>query len=377
MKSASFDRNNPFAAPLIECKPLTRGASAKDTRFVSFDLRGSGIDYEVGDALGVYPENCHDNVTWLIDELDADSDEPVTLTGGVSCSLRDALTRHCSITKVTDELLSLLGSVATDPDQLVKLRAMANDSESAPEGFEPLDLLHTYTSAKPSVGAFVASLAPLQPRLYSISSSLKAHPGEVHLTVGIVRFLNPRGRQCKGVASTFLAGLSPGLRARVFVNKSHGFRPPVDGKIPIIMVGPGTGIAPFRAFLQERRATNATGKNWLFFGDQKRDTDFLYQDELEKYFSEGTLSRLDTAFSRDQDEKVYVQHRMARQGAELWKWLQGGAHFYVCGDAKRMAIDVDDALKQIAVTHGGLNADAAYKFVTDLAKAKRYCRDVY
>jgi sulfite reductase (NADPH) flavoprotein alpha-component len=204
------------------------------------------------------------------------------------------------------------------------------------------------------------------------------HADEVHLTVAVVRYLNPLGRQCRGVASTYLAErLRAGQKAKVFVHASHGFAPPADSSVPMIMVGPGTGVAPFRAFLQERAASAARGRSWLFFGDQRREHDFLYREEIEKWLLDGVLTRLDTAFSRDQADKIYVQQRMLERGREIWAWLEEGAHFYVCGDAKRMAKDVDAALKQIVAEHGGMSADAAAAFVSDLAKAKRYARDVY
>jgi sulfite reductase (NADPH) flavoprotein alpha-component len=223
----------------------------------------------------------------------------------------------------------------------------------------------------------IAALAPLQPRLYSISSSLKAHPEEVHLTVGVVRYTkNDRVR--KGVASTFLTEtLRTRQKVGVFVHTSAGFRLPADGATPIIMVGPGTGIAPFRAFLEERAATGAKGKNWLFFGDQHREFDFLYRVAIEAYAAKGVLTRLDLAFSRDQKEKVYVQHRMRENAKELWAWLQEGAHFYVCGDARRMALDVDHALHAIVAEQGGMSPAAAGEYVKALTKAKRYQRDVY
>jgi sulfite reductase (NADPH) flavoprotein alpha-component len=223
----------------------------------------------------------------------------------------------------------------------------------------------------------IAALAPLAPRLYSISSSLKAHPEEVHLTVGVVRYTkNDRVR--KGVASNFLTET---LRVRqkcgVFVHTSPGFRLPTSGDTPVIMIGPGTGIAPFRAFLADRVATGAKGRNWLFFGDQRREFDFLYRTEMDSYLATGALTRLDVAFSRDQAEKVYVQHRMKDAGKEIWAWLDAGAHVYVCGDARRMALDVDHALHAIVSEHGGMSAEDAKDFVKKLTKAKRYQRDVY
>ena len=233
------------------------------------------------------------------------------------------------------------------------------------------------SGARAPIPEMIAALSPLQPRLYSISSSLKAHPDEVHLTVGVVRYTQG-GRLRKGVASNFLTEtLRTRQKAGVFVHVSPGFRLPADGNAPIIMVGPGTGIAPFRAFLEDRAATGSKGKNWLFFGDQRRAFDFLYQDEMEAYQKNGILTRLDTAFSRDQKEKVYVQQRMLENAPEIWAWLQDGAHFYVCGDARRMALDVDHALHAIVAEQGRMSAAAAKEYVKSLSKTKRYQRDVY
>jgi sulfite reductase (NADPH) flavoprotein alpha-component len=274
-------------------------------------------------------------------------------------------------------MFELLINSAARPDEASALKEILA-SDGCAEGDEVLDLLRQFPSARPEPHEFVTALNPLQPRLYSISSSLKAHPDQVHLTVGVVRYVNGRSRQCKGVCSTFFAErVRPGQKVRVFMHPSHGFSVPADGDTPIIMVGPGTGIAPFRAFLEERKATGAKGGNWLLFGDQQRAYDFLYEDELTAYQRDGLLTRLDTAFSRDQKEKVYVQTRMLEHAAEVWKWLQGGAYFYVCGDAKRMATDVDNALREIVAEQGGMSPEAAKAYVADLTKAKRYQRDVY
>jgi sulfite reductase (NADPH) flavoprotein alpha-component len=245
-----------------------------------------------------------------------------------------------------------------------------------------IDVLHQSKSENPnseipSPADFVRVLKKLQPRLYSISSSPKAHPGQVHLTVGAVRY-EKNGRPRKGVCSTFLPERALGTgKVGIFVHSSPSFRPPANGDTPMIMVGPGTGIAPFRAFLEERRATNATGKNWLFFGDQKAASDFLYREELLGMQESGLLTRLDLAFSRDQPEKIYVQHRMLENAAELYAWLEAGAHFYVCGDAARMAKDVDAALHQVIAQAGGKSPEAAAAYVQSLKTAKRYARDVY
>jgi sulfite reductase (NADPH) flavoprotein alpha-component len=240
-----------------------------------------------------------------------------------------------------------------------------------------LDLLRRFPSSRLSADEFVTALSPLAPRLYSISSSLRVHADQVHLTVSAVRYTNERGLPCKGVASTYLADrVRPGMKVRVFLHPAHKFSLCAADR-PIIMVGPGTGIAPFRAFLQERFSTRATGGSWLFFGDRHASSDFLYREELERYRADGTLTRLDTAFSRDGEEKVYVQHRMAQEAAELWAWLGRGAVFYVCGDAQRMASDVDKTLRRIIGEQGGLSAAEVDRYVAEMVRSGRYQRDVY
>jgi sulfite reductase (NADPH) flavoprotein alpha-component len=373
----TYGRHNPFPAKLLACEPLNKPGSMKDTRFVALDLKGSGLTYRVGDALGVFPENDPDTVAWVLDALDATGAEEVLAPDGPKISLYEALHKHYSLGKPTDLMFELLINSAVEPAEASALKSILAE-DRCPDGDEVLDLLKQFPSARPSVEEFVSALNPLQPRLYSISSSLKAHPDQVHLTVGVVRYMNSRGRQCKGACSTFFADrVRPGQQARVFVHASHGFGVPANGNVPMIMVGPGTGIAPFRAFLEERKAAGATGKNWLFFGDQQRAFDYLYEQELTAWQQEGFLTRLDLAFSRDQQQKVYVQNRMLENAAEIWKWLQQGAHFYVCGDAKRMATDVDNALKQIVAEQGAMTPDAAKAYVADMTKAKRYQRDVY
>ncbi len=373
-----FDRRNPFPAPLLESRPLTSAQSQKDVRFVSFSLRGSGLKYEVGDALGLMPENDPVLVEAVLHALGARGDELVTTAGGQSLHSFDALARNCVITKVGDAIAALLAANASNPSEASTLQTLVNDDvEGIPETWDLLDLLGQFPSARVSIDQVIAALPPLQPRLYSISSSLKAHPDEVHLTVGVVRY-QQGGRMRKGVASNFVTEiLRTRQKAGVFIHTSPGFRVPSDGNTPIIMVGPGTGIAPFRAFLEERIATGATGQNWLFFGDQTHDHDFLYRYEIEAYQRSGVLNRLDLAFSRDQAEKIYVQHKMEENAAELWRWLQDGAHFYVCGDARRMALDVDRALHSIVEKQGGLSKDQANEYVKELGKSKRYQRDVY
>jgi sulfite reductase (NADPH) flavoprotein alpha-component len=375
--TGSYDRTNPYSARLLYSQPLNAPGSGKDTRLVAIDLRGSGITYNAGDALGVYPENCPETVGKIIAALGARGSEDVMGWDDQTTSFYDALIRDFTVTRPSPDLLDLLArcaTVDTDRDELINLR----DGDEGSGDLEILDLLTRFPSARPAPGDFVATLSPLAPRLYSISSSQRMLPDEVHLTVGAVRYKNSIGRSCKGVASNFLAGrIRAGQTLRVFVQPSHRFGLPVDTNKPIIMVGPGTGIAPFRSFLQDRKATGATGRAWLFFGDHKSETDFLYRDELEEYLLGGTLTRLDTAFSRDGDEKVYVQHRMLQNAAEMWKWLQDGAHFYICGDAKRMAADVDKALRRIIAEAGGLSPDETDNYVAELTRSGRYQRDVY
>lgn len=374
--AAGWDRNTPFPARLIRSKPLNGDASSKDTRLVEIDLRNSGITYKPGDALGVFPENCPDLVSELLDALGLSGAEDVPGWDGLPMSLREALAREFTITRPTPDLLDILSRCATADAERAALQALRDNEEGAGD-FQIVDLLYKFPSARPAAGDFVATLAPLAPRLYSISSSLKAHPNQVHLTVGAVRYCNTVGRECKGVASTFLAGgIRPGQTIRVFIHPSHKFALP-STDAPVIMVGPGTGVAPFRAFLQERAAAGSKAKNWLFFGDQREACDFLYRAELDHYQREGVLTRLDTAFSRDSERKIYVQHRMLENAVEIWNWLSEGGHFYVCGDAKRMASDVDKALRQIISEQGGLSAAQVDQFVSDLVRNGRYQRDVY
>ena len=372
------DRKNPFHAPLLRCETLNAAGSGKDVRFVAFSLKGSGLSYEVGDAVGVYPENDPELVEAILRLMGARGDEMVATPGGGRAHAYDALTRHYVVTELSDEFAALMAAAAADPSEAGTLKTLVeNDGDGIMATWDVLDLLEQFPSARPPVADMVAALAPLQPRLYSISSSLKANPDEVHLTVGVVRYTkNDRVR--KGVASNFLTEtLRVRQKAGVFIHTSPGFRLPADGNTPVIMVGPGTGIAPFRAFLQERAATGATGKNWLFFGDQRQEYDFLYRAELEKYMATSVLTKLDLAFSRDQDKKVYVQHRMRENAREFWDWLQRGAHVYVCGDARRMALDVDHALHAIVAEHTGSAADADREYVKGLTRTKRYQRDVY
>ena len=371
-------RNNPFPARLLVNRSLTGEGSGKEVRHFAISLADSGLSYEAGDALGVIPANCPALVSDVLAALGCDGEEAVKSPDGSETSFRNALLRHYGITQPTSGLLEAIAERAQSAD-LKNFLAPANKAalEKHLHGREVMDFLLAHPMARFTPPEFVTLLRKLTPRLYSIASSPKAHPGEVHLCVGIVRY-DAHGRGRKGVCSTFLADRVEGeVTVPVFAQVAHGFRLPANLDTPVIMVGPGTGIAPFRAFLEERQATAARGRNWLFFGDQKRSTDFLYRDELETMFKNGVLTKLDLAFSRDQAEKIYVQHRMAEHAKELWSWLEEGAHFYVCGDAKRMAKDVDVALHELIQTAGGKSPEQAKEYVAALKSAKRYQRDVY
>jgi sulfite reductase (NADPH) flavoprotein alpha-component len=374
----AYGRNKPFPARLTANRRLNGPGSAKDTRHFEISMEGSGLSYEVGDALGVMPTNCPALAAEIIYALGCDGEEAVIDAKGVETSLRSALLRDQVITRPTTSLLKVLAEESGDAE-LAGLLAPERQSEldKFVYGREVIDFLLRYPGVKLAPAKFTGLLGKLQPRLYSISSSPKAHPGEVHLTVAAVRY-ESHGRSRKGICSTFLADrVDADTTVPVFFQSSPGFRLPRDANTPVIMIGPGTGVAPFRAFLEERHAVGAKGGHWLFFGDQRQACDFLYREQLEAMRAEGTLTRLDLAFSRDQEEKIYVQTRMRESGKEVWAWLQEGAHLYVCGDAKRMAKDVDAALLEIIQSAGGKTADEADEYVRQLKAGKRYQRDVY
>ncbi len=375
---STYSKSHPFPAPLLANVRLNGEGSAKDTRHFEFGLEGSGLSYEAGDALGVRATNCAELVEEVVRALSCSGEEPVPDRDGKETPLREALIHHYEITRIPQPLLKAVAERSGDAE-LLKLTGPGANGELTKFtwGREIIDLLHGYPAAKFAPTEFVALLKKLQPRLYSISSSPKAHPGQVHLCVGVVRY-DSLGRPRKGVCSTFLAERVPaGGVVPVFVHHNNNFRPPANPDAPMIMVGPGTGIAPFRAFLEERRAVGAKGKNWLFFGDQRATTDFLFREEIEAMQNDGTLARVDVAFSRDQAEKVYVQTRMLEHAKELFTWLEEGGGFYVCGDASRMAKDVDTVLHQVIQTVGGKSAEQATAYVSTLKKENRYQRDVY
>jgi sulfite reductase (NADPH) flavoprotein alpha-component len=363
---------------LVANLKLNGPGSAKDTRHFEFALEDSGLAYEAGDALGVLPENCGGLVREILSALHFSGEEEVSGRAGAKVPIRQALLSHYEITRIPHAFLSAMAERTDDPC-LKKLASPGANGDLASflRGREIIDLLLANPHAQIDPEEFVGLLKGLQPRLYSVSSSGKAHPGRVHLTVNVVRY-ESLARARKGVCSTYLADrTTPPATVPVFIQSNANFRPPADMDVPMIMVGPGTGVAPFRGFLQERKATGARGRNWLFFGDQRSDCDFMYRDELESMLREGTLTRLDTAFSRDQEQKVYVQDRMREHAAEIFAWLEAGAHFYVCGDAARMAKDVDVALRQVIQTAGQRTPDQADEYVESLRSQRRYQRDVY
>jgi sulfite reductase (NADPH) flavoprotein alpha-component len=373
---SGWSRKNPYNARLLKSVNLNRPGSDKATHHIEIDLNPDGPAYEVGDSLGIYPTNCNDLVSEIVEALGAQGHEPVETQGGASSKLAEALEQHTCLSEINEDLIQLLADSATDPTEAATIRGLIDD-DGPIAGLDAFDLLRRFPSARPTPAQIIRALGELKPRLYSISSSPKRHAGQVHLTVRkVVYHHNNRGR--KGVASTMLSErVAPGAKLRVFIQKSHGFTIPGDPNAPAIMIGPGTGIAPFRAFLHERDVIGAKGKNWLFFGDQRSQFDFLYEEELTDLKNRKVLTRLDTAFSRDQDRKVYVQDRIVENGKELYSWLQEGAHVFVCGDAKRMAADVDRALREVIRVQGATTEDAAKAYVARLSTEGRYRRDVY
>lgn len=369
-------KKHPLITGVVRNVTLSHPESAKDVRQLVFDLPEHAVTYEAGDALGVWPRNSDQLVGEWLSATGLDAQTPVEVGEYGLMSLRSALTERYEIAHISRDFLRFVQERTLDPElgELLKPHSKAALTNWA-WGRQSVDVLARLPVIA-SAEEWLSVLKPLQPRLYSISSSPKECPGEVHLTVSPVRY-NHRGVPRRGVCSTYLADRSPGDRVAVYVRPSSNFRPPADAKTPMIMIGPGTGIAPFRGFLQERRALGHTGPNWLFFGERHAATDYYYRDEIERMHTDGFLTELDLAFSRDQRDKVYVQHLMRRKGAQLWRWLQDGAQLYVCGSADPMAKDVDRALCEIAAEHGNLGPDAAKAWVRSLSDAKRYHRDVY
>jgi sulfite reductase (NADPH) flavoprotein alpha-component len=366
---SGWTRKNPFVAELAVNRLLSGPGSDKEIRHYEFALADSGIEYEAGDALAIIPENDPALVGEIADHFRMSVD---TTVNGVP--LGDLLGHRYEISAPSKDLLGEVESRADNEELSHVLRGGVKETlERWLYGKDVLDVLRI-AGDDLSVEEFIGLLKPLQHRAYSISSSPLAHPDHIHVTVAAVRY-QAMGRLRGGVCSTFLA--DRGATAKIFLQPNKSFRVPADDTAPVIMVGPGTGVAPFRAFLQERAQRGAAGRNWLFFGDQHREHDFVYADELADWQSSGVLNRLELAFSRDQADKIYVQTRMLEHGKELFSWLQDGGHFYVCGDATRMAKDVDKALHDVVGVHGGLDADAATEYVNSLKREKRYVRDVY
>jgi sulfite reductase (NADPH) flavoprotein alpha-component len=361
---------------VLSADPLTTPASAKDVRHVVIDLGTPGLTYLPGDSINLTVHNDPALIEATIAALDAKPDTPVTCPDGRERPLSEAFD-VLDIARPLDRTLDLLAMAATYPAHADALRKLVDGDDGAePDGADLLDLLQAFPSARPPLADLVRSLPPLRKRLYSIASSPLAHPGQIHLCVSVVKDIR-RSRARLGVGSGFLGFRAPGGGPILASIQTSHFRLPDDPKTPVIMVGPGTGIAPFRSFLADRAAAGIKGRSWLFFGDQHEKSDFLYADTLKAWLADGTLGRLDVAFSRDQAAKIYVQQRMEEQASDLWRWLQDGAHFYVCGDAMRMARDVDAMLRKIAMTEGRLTEDQAREWIVALARQGRYLRDIY
>jgi sulfite reductase (NADPH) flavoprotein alpha-component len=366
-------RDAPVDAVFRMATRLNGKGSEKDTRHVVLDIAGSGLGYAPGDSFGLYPRNDPALAEAILAALRVPHDFPV---GGKP--IRDALIEDYSLGVAPDMLFELLSYlVGGERRQKAKALAKGQDLDGDADTLDVLAALEKLGPVRCDPEGFVECLEPLQPRLYSIASSPLVTPSQVHLTVDAVRY-DIAGRQRLGVASTFLADrVKPGTPLKVYIQKAHGFALPDNGATPIVMVGPGTGVAPFRSFLWQRKAARAKGKSWLFFGHQHEATDFFYRDEFEAFVADGTLTRLSTAWSRDGEEKVYVQDRMREAGPELWTWLRDGAHFYVCGDAKRMAKDVENALIEISSKGGQMSEAGARDFIAELKATGRYQADVY
>ncbi|MEU9369030.1 molybdopterin-dependent oxidoreductase [Streptomyces avermitilis] len=377
-RPARSRKPEPAIARLTGNRLLSLPGAGKEVRRFTFDTSGTGLTYEAGDALGVRPVNSPDLVDEWLSVTGLGRSTPVAVEGVGEVPFEEALHRHLDITRITPDLLRFVSEHAHDNRELKKLLRPDNKDGLAQWswGRQAVDVVAEHP-VRATAQEWAEVFKRLQPRLYSISSSPLVDPHLVSLTVSVVRYEDRLGRARGGVCSPFLADAEHHTPVPVFVQRSPHFRPPADGSTPMVMVGPGTGVAPFMGFLQERRALGHRAPNWLFFGEQHRATDFYYEEELTALLADGTLTRLDTAFSRDQRAKVYVQDRIREHGPELWHWLQNGARFYVCGDASRMAKDVDRALRDIAVTHGGLTEAEASAYVKQLAAEKRYVRDVY
>jgi len=384
MQPPAHSRSNPFLAELTRHDRLTGARSSKDVRHFVLNLADSGLTYSPGDSIGAYGSNSPALVDELIALLDLDPETGIKTLKGQPMTLRDALLREYVVNRANRKIVAALADRYPQGEERNRLMELVNNNELVSDYIDTrdyVDIMKEFPTARfETAGDFLEQLTPIAPRLYSVASSQLVHPGEAHLCVAVVRY-DTHGRRKKGLASGFLADHADMFvrNVPVYVQPSRSFRLPPDPARDIIMCGPGTGIAPFRAFLEQREAEGATGRNWLFFGEQHEATDFLYQKELLGWRDQGILSRLDVAFSRDQPARLYVQHRMREQAKELWAWLQDGAYFYVCGNARHMAKDVHQTLCGIARDEGGLSPEAAdqYVNVTLMKTERRYLRDVY
>ncbi|MED1602010.1 assimilatory sulfite reductase (NADPH) flavoprotein subunit [Alkalihalophilus marmarensis] len=375
---SAYSRKNPFKAEVLENLNLNGRGSNKETRHLELSLEGSGLTYAPGDSLGIYPENDPVLVDLLIKEMNWDPEEIVTVNKqGDVRPLKEALTSQFEITVLTKPLLEQAAKLSANQD-LTELLSTGNEKlKEFIEGRDLLDLVQTYGPWSGSAQDFISILRKMPARLYSIASSLSANPDEVHLTIGAVRYQS-HGRDRSGVCSILCSErLEPGDTLPIYIQHNENFKLPENPDTPIIMVGPGTGIAPFRSFIQEREEQGAEGKSWLFFGDQHFVTDFLYQTEWQQWLKDGVLTKMDVAFSRDTEEKVYVQHRMLEASKELYAWLEQGAVVYICGDEKHMAHDVHMTLIDIIEKEGQMSREQAEQYVADMQQQKRYQRDVY
>lgn len=378
-EQTEYSKTNPFHAEVLENINLNGRGSHKETRHLEISLEGSGLTYAPGDALGIYPVNDPALVELLLEELPWNPDETVTVNKhGDVYSLKEALRIYYEITALTKPLLEKAAQLSGNKELAALLNPEKEETLKAYlHGRDLLDLIHDFGPWGGSAQEFVSALRKIPARLYSIASSQTANPEEVHVTVGAVRY-QAHGRLRKGVCSCFCAErLEPGDKLRIFIQHNDQFKLPENPEVPIIMVGPGTGVAPFRAFMQEREERGAKGKSWLFFGDQHFRTDFLYQTEWQQWLKDGVLTKMDVAFSRDTDQKVYVQHRMLEHSKELFQWLKEGAVVYVCGDQKNMAKDVEITLLDIIANEGEMSSEEALNYLKTLQQQKRYLRDVY
>jgi sulfite reductase (NADPH) flavoprotein alpha-component len=376
---SAYSRTNPFKAEVLENINLNGRGSNKETHHLELLLEGSGLTYKPGDSLGIYPENDPSLVSQLLDTLPWEPETRITVNKqGDALTLKEALTTYYEITVLTTPLMEKAAKLSTN-EELLELAESGNKEKlySYLYGRDLLDLVRDFGVWGDSAQEFVSILRKIPARLYSIASSLAANPDEVHLTIGAVRY-EAHERKRNGVCSTYCADvINPGDSMLVYVQHNDNFKMPDDPETPIIMIGPGTGVAPFRAFMQEREETGTKGKSWLFFGDQHFVTDFLYQTEWQRWLKEGVLTKMDVAFSRDRAEKVYVQHRMLENSKELFEWLEEGAAVFICGDEKNMAKDVHNTLITIIETEGGMKKEQAEAYLADMQQQKRYQRDVY